>query len=57
MFVCSHRGWAEEKEVHDKLRKGGFDLWLGPDGAGQFIVANMRNGGGSMNPNHIPPDR
>ncbi|GJE97012.1 NAD(P)/FAD-dependent oxidoreductase [Phanerochaete sordida] len=39
------QAWAAEKVLHDKLRRGGMELWLGPDGAGQFIMANMRGGG------------
>ena len=37
--------WEAEQELHEKLRKGGLSVWLGPEGEGQFIVANMRNGG------------
>ncbi|EKM53733.1 uncharacterized protein PHACADRAFT_211396 [Phanerochaete carnosa HHB-10118-sp] len=37
--------WAREKELHDKLRKGGLNLYLGPEGEGQFLMVFERGGG------------
>ncbi|GJF00330.1 NAD(P)/FAD-dependent oxidoreductase [Phanerochaete sordida] len=37
--------WAREKTMHDKLRKGGIKLWLGPENEGQMIVVFGRGGG------------
>ncbi|KAL4243845.1 hypothetical protein ABKN59_010876 [Abortiporus biennis] len=37
--------WDEEKELHEKLRKGGIKLNMGPDGSGQFILVFSRCGG------------
>lgn len=39
--------WAEEEELHAKLRKGGVALNLGPEGAGQQVLAFERGGGKS----------
>lgn len=39
--------WAKEKELHDKLRKGGLSLHLGPEGQGQFSLVFERGGGES----------
>ena len=40
--------WEMEKELHAKLRKAGFSVWLGPEGEGQFIVGSSRGGGKSF---------
>ncbi|KAI0832303.1 FAD/NAD-P-binding domain-containing protein [Trametes gibbosa] len=37
--------WAIEKELHGKLRKGGVQLTLGPEGEGFFILVLDRFGG------------
>ena len=37
--------WAEEEELHAKLRKSGLKLTLGPEGAGQLIMVWERFGG------------
>lgn len=37
--------WAAQKELHDKLRKGGIHLNMGPDGAGLFFLVLERLGG------------
>ncbi|OJT13103.1 hypothetical protein TRAPUB_10373 [Trametes pubescens] len=37
--------WAVEKELHDKLRKGGVQLTLGPEGEGLYILVHERLGG------------
>lgn len=37
--------WAREKVLHDKLRKGGLKLYLGPEGEGQFLMVFERGGG------------
>lgn len=37
--------WAREKVLHDKLRKGGLELFLGPEGGGQLLMVFERNGG------------
>ncbi len=39
--------WAVEKELHDKLRKGGVQLTLGPKGEGLYILVHERLGGAS----------
>lgn len=40
--------WQAEKELHDKLRKGGVRLNMGPDGSGLFILTLGRFGGTLM---------
>lgn len=37
--------WEEEKVLHAKLRKGGIQLNMGPEGAGQFLMVWERCGG------------
>ncbi|KAI0650322.1 FAD/NAD-P-binding domain-containing protein [Trametes meyenii] len=37
--------WAAEKELFDKLRKGGLQLTQGPDGEGLYILVLERLGG------------
>lgn len=37
--------WDREKEVHDKLRKGGLALNMGPEGAGVPALLLERGGG------------
>ncbi|KAH9853605.1 FAD/NAD-P-binding domain-containing protein [Lenzites betulinus] len=37
--------WAAQKELHDKLRKGGVQLNMGPEGQGLFILVLERLGG------------
>ncbi|GJE99191.1 NAD(P)/FAD-dependent oxidoreductase [Phanerochaete sordida] len=37
--------WARERELHAKLRKGGVQLYLGPEGEGQFLMVFARGGG------------
>ncbi|KAI9001124.1 FAD/NAD-P-binding domain-containing protein [Trametes punicea] len=37
--------WAAEKELHDKLRKGGVQLNMGPDGAGLYLLTLERLAG------------
>ena len=37
--------WAREHELHEKLRKGGLKLTLGPENEGHFILLHERNGG------------
>lgn len=37
--------WAREKELHEKLRKGGLKLYLGLEGEGQFLMVFERGGG------------
>lgn len=37
--------WDEEKELHEKLRKGGIKLNMGPEGQGQFLLVFERAGG------------
>lgn len=42
--------WAEEKELHEKLRRGGLKLTLGPEGQGQLLLVYERYGGPSNFP-------
>ncbi|EKM52189.1 uncharacterized protein PHACADRAFT_212761 [Phanerochaete carnosa HHB-10118-sp] len=37
--------WAREKELHEKLRKGGLELYQGPEGEGQLLLVFERGGG------------
>ncbi len=37
--------WAEETELHDKLRMGGLKINMGPEGQGQFLLVFERGGG------------
>ncbi|KAI0752533.1 FAD/NAD-P-binding domain-containing protein [Daedaleopsis nitida] len=37
--------WEAQKELHDKLRKGGLQLTMGPEGAGLYILTLERLGG------------
>ena len=37
--------WEREKTLHDKLRKGGLKLNMGPEGQGQFLMVFERGGG------------
>lgn len=37
--------WQAQKELHDKLRKAGIHLNMGPDGAGLFFLVLGRFGG------------
>ena len=43
--------WEREKELHDKLRKGGLKLYLGPEGEGQYLMVFERAGGEFMSQN------
>ncbi|KAH9918197.1 dimethylaniline monooxygenase (N-oxide-forming) [Epithele typhae] len=36
--------WDAERPLHDKLRKAGLKLWLGPEGQGQFLLVHERLG-------------
>ncbi|KAH8089937.1 dimethylaniline monooxygenase (N-oxide-forming) [Cristinia sonorae] len=37
--------WEADKELFDKLRKGGLKLYMGPNGEGQSVMAFERGGG------------
>ncbi|KAM5540398.1 hypothetical protein V8D89_005856 [Ganoderma adspersum] len=37
--------WDEDKELHDKLRKGGVKLNMGPEGEGLYLLVMERGGG------------
>ncbi|KAI0353540.1 FAD/NAD-P-binding domain-containing protein [Trametes cingulata] len=37
--------WHAEKELHDKLRKGGVQLYMGPEGEGLYLLVMERLGG------------
>ncbi|OCH92900.1 FAD/NAD-P-binding domain-containing protein [Obba rivulosa] len=37
--------WAEEAELHEKLKKGGLKLNMGPEGEGQLLLVHERLGG------------
>ena len=37
--------WEEEKVLHEKLKKGGVKLNMGPEGEGQFLLVFERGGG------------
>lgn len=45
MISRQEETWAEEKELHAKLRKGGLSLNIGPEGQGQFLLVFERCGG------------
>ncbi|PIL37042.1 hypothetical protein GSI_00734 [Ganoderma sinense ZZ0214-1] len=40
--------WEEDKELHDKLRKGGVKLNMGPEGEGLYLLVMERGGGTSL---------
>ena len=46
--------WADDKELHNKLKKGGMKLHIGSEGQGQFIMVFERAGGKwrALNPVH-----
>ena len=46
-MMISHQSetWAAEQELHAKLKKGGLNLNIGPDGQGQFLLVFERGGG------------
>lgn len=37
--------WDADKELHDKLRKGGVNLHMGPEGEGLYLLVMERGGG------------
>ncbi|KAI0663310.1 FAD/NAD-P-binding domain-containing protein [Cubamyces menziesii] len=37
--------WDANKELHEKLRKGGIELTMGPEGQGIYILSLERSGG------------
>lgn len=37
--------WEREKVLHEKLKRGGVRLYLGPDGQGQYLLVYERGGG------------
>lgn len=39
--------WDANKELHDKLRKGGLNLSMGPEGQGIYLLTLERGGGAS----------
>lgn len=39
--------WDANKELHEKLRKGGIELTMGPEGQGIYILSLERSGGES----------
>lgn len=48
--------WEEDKELHDKLRKGGVKLNMGPEGEGLYLLVMERGGGMSFrNWTIVPP--
>ena len=48
MIARQAEQWEAERELHEKLRRGGLKLTLGPEGAGQFIMVWERLGGESQ---------
>ena len=48
MIAQTDAMWEEEKELHDKLRKGGLALNMGPEGQGQLLRVWERGGGKHM---------
>ena len=40
--------WDSEKELHDKLRKGGLKLTMGPEGEGLYLLVIGRGGGAQL---------
>ncbi|OSC96813.1 FAD/NAD-P-binding domain-containing protein [Trametes coccinea BRFM310] len=47
MIADQQSAWDANKELHDKLRKGGFKVSMGPDGQGVYILTMERAGGAS----------
>lgn len=49
-ITTSHQeeSWAVHKELHEKLKKGGLKLNIGPEGEGQFLLVFERGGGYCM---------
>lgn len=45
MMSQQAESWAEEEELHAKLRKGGLNVNIGPEGQGQFLLVFERGGG------------
>lgn len=41
--------WDANKELHDKLRKGGLNLSMGPEGQGIYLLT-LERGGGANHP-------
>ena len=37
--------WDSQKELYDKLRKGGLQLYMGPEGQGSYLMVFERGGG------------
>ena len=45
MVAHQHETWALDQDLHEKLRKGGLKLNIGPIGEGQFLLVFERGGG------------
>ncbi|CDO71325.1 hypothetical protein BN946_scf184908.g83 [Trametes cinnabarina] len=45
MIANQQSAWEANKELHDKLRKGGLQLNMGPEGEGIHILSMDRGGG------------
>ncbi|EJF61137.1 dimethylaniline monooxygenase (N-oxide-forming) [Dichomitus squalens LYAD-421 SS1] len=44
-IATQQAAWEEDKELHDKLRKGGVKLNMGPEGEGLYLLVMERGGG------------
>jgi cation diffusion facilitator CzcD-associated flavoprotein CzcO len=49
-YMIEHQDetWAADRELHEKLRKGGLSLHIGSEGQGQFLMVFERGGGESV---------
>ncbi|KAI0700894.1 FAD/NAD(P)-binding domain-containing protein [Cytidiella melzeri] len=45
MIAHQEETWAADRELHEKLRKGGLHLNIGSEGQGQFLMVFERGGG------------
>ncbi|RPD81236.1 dimethylaniline monooxygenase (N-oxide-forming) [Lentinus tigrinus ALCF2SS1-7] len=45
MIASEGAMWDAQKELHDKLRKGGVNLNMGPEGQGLYLLVMERGGG------------
>ncbi len=50
MIASEGAMWDAQKELHDKLRKGGLNLNMGPEGQGLYLLVMERGGGASCRP-------
>ena len=48
MIAGEQSAWDSQRELHDKLRKGGVKLNMGPEGQGLYLQVMERGGGTSL---------